>query len=93
MGDCGHGERAVGFCGSDGEWAVAHAARSSEGSQGCREDADDDLNDGLPSFLLHGAFHLRVIHSRFLKSAPAGATLSLILVEAVVAVTAGVATR
>jgi hypothetical protein len=49
-------ERLASFCGSDGEWAVAHAARSSEGSQGCREDADDDLNDGLPSFFLHSAF-------------------------------------
>ena len=28
---------------SDSEWAVAHARGSSEGSQGCREDADDDL--------------------------------------------------
>ena len=37
--------------------AVAHAARGAEGSQGCREDADDDLNDGLPRFLvLHGVF-------------------------------------
>ena len=34
--------------------AVAHARGGSEGSQGCREDADDDLNDGLPSFFLHG---------------------------------------
>ena len=36
--------------------AVTHATRSAKGSQGCREDADDDLNDGLPSFLLHSAF-------------------------------------
>ena len=37
-------------------WAVTHATRSAEGSQGCREDADDDLQDSLPSFFLHGAF-------------------------------------
>ena len=48
-------ERLTSFC-SDSEWAVAHARGSSEGSQGCREDADDDLNDGLPSFFLHSAF-------------------------------------
>ena len=36
--------------------AVAHARGGAEGSQGCREDADDDLNDGLPSFFLHSAF-------------------------------------
>ena len=35
---------------------MAHARGSSEGSQGCREDAHDDLNDGLPSFFLHSAF-------------------------------------
>ena len=38
---------------SDCEWAVTQARGRSEGSQGCREDADDDLNDGLPSFFLH----------------------------------------
>ena len=58
VGDCGHGERAVCFCGSDGDWAVAHARGGAKGSQSCREDADDDLNDGLPSFLLHSAFML-----------------------------------
>jgi hypothetical protein len=36
---------------------VAHAARGSEGSEGCRENADNHLDDGFPSFLLHGAFH------------------------------------
>ena len=41
------------FC-SDCEWAVAHARGRSEGGQGSREDADDDLQDGLPSFFLHG---------------------------------------
>ncbi len=50
---------------SECDGSVAHAARGSKGSQGCREDADDDLNDGLPSFFLHGVFRLRVIHSRF----------------------------
>ena len=40
------------------DWAVAHARGGSKGSQGCREDADDDLNDGLPSFFLHSAFML-----------------------------------
>ena len=49
---------------SECEGSVTHARGSSEGSQGCREDADDDLNDGLPSFLFHSVFHLRVIHSR-----------------------------
>ena len=48
-------ERLTSLC-SECDWAVAHATRSSEGSQGCREDADDDLNDGLPSFFLHSAF-------------------------------------
>ena len=43
---------------SEYNWAVTHATRSAEGSQSCREDADDDLNDGLPSFLLHSAFML-----------------------------------
>ena len=37
------------------ERAATHARGSAEGSQGCREDADDDLNDGLPSFFLHSA--------------------------------------
>ena len=37
---------------SEYNWAVAHATRSAKGSQSCREDADDDLNDGLSSFLL-----------------------------------------
>ena len=45
---------------SECNWAVAHATRSAEGSQGCREDADDDLNDGLPSFFLHSALFLMV---------------------------------
>ena len=48
-------ERLTSLC-SECDWAVTHATRSAEGSQGCREDADDDLNDGLPSFLLHSAF-------------------------------------
>ena len=41
---------------SECDWAVTHARGRSKGGQGCREDADDDLNDGLPSFLLHSAF-------------------------------------
>ena len=41
---------------SECDGSVAHATRSAKGSQSCREDADDDLNDGLPSFLLHSAF-------------------------------------
>ena len=48
-------ERLEGSC-SEYDRAVAHARGGSEGSQGCREDADDDLQDGLPSFFLHGAF-------------------------------------
>ena len=48
-------ERLEGSC-SEYDGAVAHARGGSEGSQGCREDADDDLQDGLPSFFLHGAF-------------------------------------
>ena len=48
-------ERLGGSC-SEYDGAVAHARGGSEGSQGCREDADDDLQDGLPSFFLHGAF-------------------------------------
>ena len=43
---------------SECNWAVAHATRGAEGCQGCREDADDDLNDGLPSFLL-GVFSFK----------------------------------
>ena len=65
-------ERLASFCGSDGEWAVAHAARSSEGSQGCREDADDDLNDGLPSFFLHSAFMV-FLGVDYYGGSPAGA--------------------
>ena len=38
---------------------MAHARGSAEGCQSCREDADDDLNDGLPSFLLHGVFSFK----------------------------------
>jgi len=41
-------------------WAVPHAACGSEGGQGSGEDADDDLQDGLPSFFLHGVDGLRV---------------------------------
>ena len=43
--------------------SVAHATRRSEGSQGCREDTDNELNDGLPSFLFHDDSVLRVKHS------------------------------
>ena len=40
---------------------MAHARGSSEGGQGSREDADDDLQDGLPSFsVLHVSSALRV---------------------------------
>ena len=38
------------------EWSAAHARGSSEGSPGCRENADDHLNNSLPSFFLHSAF-------------------------------------
>ena len=58
-GDCGRGEIRCFLC-SECDGAVAHAARGSEGSQGCREDADDDLQDGLPSLFLHGVNGLRV---------------------------------
>ena len=44
--------------------SVTQAARRSEGSQGCREDTDNELNDGLPSFLFHDDSVLRVKHSR-----------------------------
>ena len=47
------------FC-SECDGAVAHAARGSEGGQGSGEDADDDLQDGLPSLFLHGVDGLRV---------------------------------
>ena len=47
------------FC-SERDGAVTHAARGSEGGQGSREDADDDLQDGLPSLFLHGVDGLRV---------------------------------
>ena len=39
---------------------MTHATRSAEGSQGCREDAHDDLDNGLPSFFLHSALFLMV---------------------------------
>ena len=45
---------------SECNWAVTHATRSAEGSQGCREDAHDDLDNGLPSFFLHSALFLMV---------------------------------
>ena len=64
-------ERLTSFC-SDSEWAVAHARGSSEGSQGCREDADDDLNDGLPSFFLHSAFMV-FLGVNYYGGSPAGA--------------------
>ena len=58
-------ERLAGYCsdardGSECERAVAHAGGCSEGSQGCRKDWDDDLNDGLPSFLFHDAYCFKV---------------------------------
>ena len=37
LGDCGRGEIRCFLC-SECYWAVAHAARSAEGSQSCRED-------------------------------------------------------
>jgi len=79
------------FVCSECDGSVAHAARGSKGSQGCREDADDDLNDGLPSFFFHSPFDLMVKHFRFKKSAPQ-ALLSLILVEAIVAIVVTVVT-
>ena len=45
---------------SEYDRAVTHATRSAEGSQGCREDAHDDLDNGLPSFFLHSALFLMV---------------------------------
>ena len=45
---------------SDCNRAVTHARGSAEGSQGCREDAHDDLDNGLPSFFLHSALFLMV---------------------------------
>ena len=51
---------------------MAHARGSSEGSQGCREDADDDLNDGLPSFFLHSAFMV-FLGVNYYGGSPAGA--------------------
>ena len=51
---------------------MAHARGSSEGSQGCREDADDDLNDGLPSFFLHSAFRV-FLGVNYYGGSPAGA--------------------
>ena len=39
---------------------MTHATRGAEGSQGCREDAHDDLDNGLPSFFLHSALFLMV---------------------------------
>ena len=48
------------FLFSECYWAVPHAACGSEGGQGSGEDADDDLQDGLPSFFLHGVDGLRV---------------------------------
>ena len=35
--------------------AVTHARGCAEGGQSRREDADDDLQEGLPSFFLHSA--------------------------------------
>ena len=64
-------ERLTSFC-SDCEWAVAHTARRAECSQGCREDADDDLNDGLPSFFLHSAFRV-FLGVNYYGGSPAGA--------------------
>ena len=59
-------DRSDRFC-SEGEWTVAHTTRSSEGSQGCREDWYNHLNDGLPSFFLHSIrcfkLDMLVIHS------------------------------
>ena len=45
---------------SEYDRAVTHARGGSEGSQGCREDAHDDLDNGLPSFFLHSALFLMV---------------------------------
>ena len=35
---------------------MTHARGRSEGGQSRREDADSNLDDGLPSFFLHGVF-------------------------------------
>ena len=45
---------------SERDGAVTHARGSAEGSQGCREDAHGDLDNGLPSFFLHSALFLMV---------------------------------
>ena len=47
------------FC-SECDGAVTHARGRSEDGQGSREDADDDLQDGLPSLFLHAVNGLRV---------------------------------
>ncbi len=51
-------------------WAVPHAACGSEGGQGSGEDADDDLQDGLPSFFLHGVDGLRVKEQKSSQNHP-----------------------
>ena len=38
---------------SDYDGAMTHATRGSEGGQSRREDADCNLDDGLPSLFLH----------------------------------------
>ena len=57
------------FC-SECDGAVTHARGRSEGGQGSREDADDDLQDGLPSLFLHGVDGLRVSEQKSSQNHP-----------------------
>ena len=57
------------FC-SECYRAVPRARGSSEGGQGSREDADDDLQDGLPSLFFHGVDGLRVKEQKSSQNHP-----------------------
>ena len=50
---------AAGLC-SECDWSVAHAARGAEGGESRSQDADDDLQEGLPSFFLHRGLRFEI---------------------------------
>ena len=42
------------------KWAMSHAACGAEGGESRSQDADDDLQEGLPSFFLHRGLRFEV---------------------------------
>ena len=49
---------------------MAHARGRSEGGQSRREDADDDLQNGLPGFFLHGVNSFKGLGTKIFTKSP-----------------------